>query len=279
MVSVWAVCEALQFSTCSDFSPNVAGGSLDLKMTEWSSLIGFAILHRDLWHAASLAQGKCDGQTRRGAGYFDRSHAYAFLNWRKANALTKSSYIDSDPPPLARQNRVARKACFGFYALREHIFNYHTHHQNCGVPTIELQLDITWGLLWHQIEAAVAVIVASITFFRSFFVADRSNPVRHMPCSPKLPTAYKKLRMQSAPPQVDLPTISSVYRKKMQWWFAACVCGFFAKWMWLLTLTHHHHSTLFTMMRFFSLWVWISIFGFNFFFLKKKKKKQQKKTK
>lgn len=48
MVPVWAVCEALQFITCSDFSPNVAGWYPDLKMTGWSSLIGFAILRSDL---------------------------------------------------------------------------------------------------------------------------------------------------------------------------------------------------------------------------------------
>lgn len=79
-----------------------------------------------------------------------------------------------------------------------------------AVHTIGSQVDTTWGVFWHQAEAAVAVIAVSLAMFRSLFVADGSkNLPQHKPRSPPLPTSYKKLRTKKTPPQIDLPTLPS----------------------------------------------------------------------
>ena len=77
-----------------------------------------------------------------------------------------------------------------------------------AVHQIGSQVDTTWGIFWLQAEASVAVILVSLTIFRSLFLADgpkNGNEPNHTPYSPQFSASYKKLWMQKTP-HSDFPS-------------------------------------------------------------------------
>lgn len=78
------------------------------------------------------------------------------------------------------------------------------------------KIDIIWDVFWEQVEACMAVIMVSISAFRSFFVAHetrlRENQIRNRPWYMSKQntsrSAYRRRKLQSESEEMDqLPEI------------------------------------------------------------------------
>ena len=80
------------------------------------------------------------------------------------------------------------------------------------VKVVQGQANVIWALFWVQVEAAVAVILVSITMFRSLFVPDSSRPRRERQQTPSTRFDSWKQRHEN-----DLPALPliALHRSKV----------------------------------------------------------------
>lgn len=97
--------------------------------------------------------------------------------------------------------------------IRMNSGNFFPSLQGADFPSLQ-GADIVWVIFWQQVEACTAVIMVSLSAFRSFFVAHESrlredrNRNRHWYMSKKKALAWRRRMLQSESEEMDqLPQI------------------------------------------------------------------------
>ena len=121
---------------------------------------------------------------------------------------SSSSLVISIPVLLLRQVRISlrRKILLGAI-LSLSIFMIVTSIIRISAGNIiDGQIDTTWAIFWLQAEAAIAVMVVSVSAFRALFVVDGSKS-RNVP--QQSPSWRRWLRSRSRTANDGLPSVPS----------------------------------------------------------------------